>query len=798
VKHQSHIRQVFTAGCVGIVLLLTCTKLGEDPVRNNPYDAGGDDWTINANPRLSITIDALPKWVDYDFAAGQGTVAGDIAFSDANEDRDTLRLVALIGIDSAKMDTAFAGLDSAFTFTKLSPGTRYFYRITLTDIWDSTDIVAGSLTTPQGTPPRQLQTFKVQDGGSYVTLSFIDSAAAGRYRIYRASAPQGPFIRVGDTTGFVSAYGRSYSRTYFPPDYKLYYYRVGTYNSNGESRTASIPGRLYVSDFQTPGNVTAVYLDSNVIEVSWNTNYSYSDTRFFIFRTDSLNGAYQLIDSVPAPGSGRASWRDSVTVIRLYAYKIAVFDTLGRGSQLSYAGNILLPSTPTTVHATDGLYNGRIDISWKGSPDAKRYLVYRAIDVDGPYNLIGTTTLTSLTDSVATTETYYYKITARDHINRESAMSPAETGYRARLSAPYFLSISQGTYADYIKFAWNSITAAAKYVIFRSETQNGLYLPIDTTTATSCIDSVKESGVNYYYKVAAIDAQGLAGPQSGSTYGYLSRLYAPSGVSASQGSYLDTIKVSWQKVTGAKGYYVYRDSVSDGAYTVIDTVDTIVCKDFSVTIPGKYYYYKISAYEANLREGTRSAYAAGWLRPFTAPKNITASNYLYPTHIQVTWDSVPFADGYTLYRAAKSTASSAFILRAQTASPVTTFSDSNVSVDTTYYYQVSAKKGAFVSPRSTSTVSGHLLSPPEAFEVTGIAGAIRGTWRPLPAAQGYHIYRSTDSTNLTLYGSFNPATYDLFTDTVTDTVRYYYQMTAFSLYAESKPTPIKSAKAVAK
>ncbi len=72
---------------------------------------------------------------------------------------------------------------------------------------------------------------------------------------------------------------------------------------------------------------------------------------------------------------------------------------------------------------------------------------------------------------------------------------------------------------------------------------------------------------------------------------------APTGVSATDGTYSNRVVVSWNSAAGATGYNVYRStSISDYGSEIKDTSSTSHT-DYSVTT-GTMYYYRVKAYNS--------------------------------------------------------------------------------------------------------------------------------------------------------------------------------------------------------
>jgi RHS repeat-associated protein len=76
-----------------------------------------------------------------------------------------------------------------------------------------------------------------------------------------------------------------------------------------------------------------------------------------------------------------------------------------------------------------------------------------------------------------------------------------------------------------------------------------------------------------------------------------SPLSPPSGVTATDGTYTDKVRITWTAVTGATSYQVYRSQYSSSGYENVGTPTSTSFDDTNATA-GITYYYKVKSYNA--------------------------------------------------------------------------------------------------------------------------------------------------------------------------------------------------------
>lgn len=215
-----------------------------------------------------------------------------------------------------------------------------------------------------------------------------------------------------------------------------------------------------------------------------------------------------VLSSVDHLGSGVAGTRN---------------DIFGYGRiNLYKAFNTTPPAPPTSP--TSRQYNHQVIVGWTASPTSNlgKYYVYRSLSAAGPFTLVGSTDAATLnyTDTVTQEITYYYKISAVDASDLESALS-GQTSLTVTFTLPAPpTSPTSRQNSHQVIVGWTASTQAniEKYYVYRSLAAAGPFTLIGSTDATtlSYTDTVTQPGT-YYYKISALNALGLESTQTTAT-----------------------------------------------------------------------------------------------------------------------------------------------------------------------------------------------------------------------------------------------------------------------------------------
>jgi fibronectin type 3 domain-containing protein len=347
------------------------------------------------------------------------------------------------------------------------------------------------------------------------------------------------------------------------------------------------------------------------------------------------------------------------------------------------------------------------------------------------------------------------------------------------------LSAPSGVTADgsssFIEISWNSVPGAYGYKVYRNTTYSGSYSYIGNAYSPFYTDYPSSSGT-YYYKVSAVSSYGTESSLSSYATATMSSgtLSAPSGVTASAQS-SSSIYITWNSVSGAIYYKVYRAASSSGTYSVVSSNNYDTYYTDSGLNPNTTYYYKVSALNSSWIESSQSNYVSATTSSgsLSAPSGVTATAQS-SSSISVSWNSVPGASYYKVYRAASSSGTYSVVA---SNNYDTYYTDSGRTANTTYYYKVSAVDGSGIegsqSSYATATTSSGSLSAPSGVTATAqSSSSIYVTWNSVSGASYYKVYRANSSSGTySVVASNNYDTY--YTDSGrTANTTYYYKVSA--------------------
>ena len=444
-----------------------------------------------------------------------------------------------------------------------------------------------------------------------------------------------------------------------------------------------------------------------------------------------------------------------------------------------------VPAAPV-VKAGNSATSGKPMLTWDAVDGATSYKVYRAAKEDGTYGLLGSTSATSYTNTGAKEgTTYYYKVKAANGAG-ESAYSNVVSGkvvVTPKPAAPV-VKIGNSSTSGKPMLTWNAVSGATSYKVYRATSQNGTYSLLGTVTTTSYTNTGAKAGMTYYYKVKAVNSVGespYSNVVSGKVKSVTPKPAAPVvkiGHSATSGKPL----LTWNAVSGATSYKVYRATSQNGTYSLLGTV-TATSYTNTGAKAGTTYWYKVKA----VNSAGESAYS-NVVSGRATVTTLTMGHSSTSGKPQLTWKAVSGAASYKVYRATAKNGAYTVI----NTTKALTYTNVGAALGTTYYYKVEALNASGKSMGFSAVVEGK-VAPVLAVGYSSVSGKPQLTWKAVPGATEYQVYRSTQQNSG--YSKINTTTATSYVNTGAKAgTTYYYRIVAVKGTAVSDFSNIVSAR----
>lgn len=250
-------------------------------------------------------------------------------------------------------------------------------------------------------------------------------------------------------------------------------------------------------------------------------------------------------------------------------------------------GNSLLQA-PSGIVAEES--HSMVCVYWDDVSGACFYKVYRADRSNGTYFWMSDVDGNMYWDDDPMQDNYY-KVSAVDEEGEESAMSSyaycscencggngggGGGGGSTSIEAP--TGVEANVSGLHIRVSWDYVYDASSYRIYRSSSSYGSYSFLGSSNYSYYIDSDPMS--ENYYKVSSVGSDGSESAMSSYAYcqysgggggGGSSAPDAPTGLDAynAGSTAVPNVKISWNSVSGATSYKVYRSSSPGSGYSQI-------------------------------------------------------------------------------------------------------------------------------------------------------------------------------------------------------------------------------------
>jgi chitodextrinase len=394
---------------------------------------------------------------------------------------------------------------------------------------------------------------------------------------------------------------------------------------------------------------------------------------------------------------------------------------------------VALPTAPTSLSATPG--SNQISLTWTASTSPigiANYIVQRCQGSGcSNYAQVATPTGTTYTDtSLASNTSYSYRVEAVDTAGNTSSFSNVATattqGDTQPPTAPTNLTATAAGQSQ-INLTWSASTDNVGVTGYLIERCQGVSCTTFAQTGTSATTSYSNTGLtvntSYSYRVRATDAAGnLSGYSNTASATTQADTQPPTAPTTLTATAISTTQISlgWTASTdniGVTNYLIERcQGTACTTFTQIGTSATTSYSDTGLTVNTS-YSYRVRATDAagNLSgySNTASATTQADTQPPTAPTTLTAT-VVSTTQISLGWTASTDNIGVTNYLIERCQGASCTTFTQIGTSATTSYSDTGLTVNTSYSYRVRATDAAGnlsnYSNTASATTSGITIS----------------------------------------------------------------------------------------
>jgi len=550
-----------------------------------------------------------------------------------------------------------------------------------------------------------------------------------------------------------------------------YYWRVNARDSFGSTsawssywyfKTAVGPSP------KAPSDLIATPISSSQINLTWQDNSS-DETGFKIERRTG-SGSYSQIATV---GAGVTSYSNTfLSANTTYYYRVRAYNTAGNSNYSNEASATTLPPPPAAPTLKSPASASTVSsltprLEWNASSGAVSYGIQISTSSSFASLLVNETGITDLYYDIAPgilkwNTTYYWRVNARNSFGSTSSWSTSryfKTALGPPPNAPSDL-IATPISSSQINLTWQDNSGDETGFKIERKTGTGSYSQIATVGAnvTSYSNTGLTASTTYYYRVRAYSAAGNSDYSNEASATTLPP--PPSGPtlkSPASGSTVATLtpRLEWNASSGAVSYGVQISTSSSFTNLLVnETGMTNLYYDIASGILkwNTTYYWRVNA--RNSFGSTSSWSTSRYFKTAVGPPP-NAPSYLIATpisssQINLTWqDNSSDETGFKIER---KTGSGSYSQIATVSANVTSYSNTLLSANTTYFYRVRAYKGTLNSDYCEEASATTLPPPPPAPTLKSPASAStvsnltpRLEWNASSGAVSYGIQVSTSS-----------------------------------------------------
>ncbi len=396
----------------------------------------------------------------------------------------------------------------------------------------------------------------------------------------------------------------------------------------------------------TPEEVTGVKATATTssVKLTWNATPQATGYRIFYWSNEKNNWVL-LKDQ-----SGTSYTHSGLPSGTTYKYAVKAYKKV---SGTKYSGTYPTLSAATLPAKLTGLKvskatDNTLTLKWNAVSGADAYQVFRWDAAKNGWKQIGNVTELTFTDKnlAAGTE---YKYAVRGYKRVDGVLYRGAYPSLTVATAPAKVTGLKTSSTDKaVTLTWDTMNGATGYRIFYWSSEKNNWVLLKDQSGTSYTHGNLPSGTEYKYAVKAYKK--VSGTKYSDTYPTIITATNPAKLTnLSAKTTVNSVALTWNSVSGADKYEVFRWNPERSKYLKIDetTECTYTDKDLSAASE---YRYRVRA--AKTVDG--KTYLGGYptLITATVPEKLTGLQASKATTgtVTLTWDAVPGATGYRVFR----------------------------------------------------------------------------------------------------------------------------------------------------
>ena len=318
----------------------------------------------------------------------------------------------------------------------------------------------------------------------------------------------------------------------------------------------------------------------NGINITWNAVEG--AVKYNVYRRQGGSSNWILIGNTTGTSLADTNVKNGI----YYVYSVRAYNSAEEYSDFDTTKTVTIQPVTAPVAVTTNITNG-VQVKWSSVTGATKYNVYRRVGGSSSWILVGETTGTSIIDNSTTNGKYYVYSIRVINSTGYSAFDTKKTDTIQPVTAPTAVATNLTTG---VQVKWSASSGATKYNVYRRIAGSSSWVLVGTTTGTSLVDKGVTNGKYYVYSIRAINGTGYSAFDTKKT-DTIQPITAPTAkvVKKSTG-----VQVSWNSVSGATKYNVYRRLGGTSTWVYVGQTTSTMLLDKGV-VKGKSYAYSIRA-----------------------------------------------------------------------------------------------------------------------------------------------------------------------------------------------------------